>query len=151
MTELVPTVMADPARARMEPSRMLLAPSVAAVPRAQMFAAIANLKIEHFVLHCLERGDFKRLLFDGNVKFIYLREATLTISNQKNDTHGKLIHHETINQAACPRNSLGIHHIMSRTNNNAATPSSACQPAKHEDIKHVRATHINTRVKDQLT
>jgi hypothetical protein len=37
---------------------------------------------------------------------------------------------------------------MSTTNNNASTPISAYQPSKHADIKHVRSTHINTRVKD---
>jgi hypothetical protein len=75
--------------------------------------------------------------------------ATLSISNQKNGTRGELIHHETINLDTCPTNSLArrIHHIMSVTND-PATPISAYQPKPHTDLKHVRSSHINTKVKD---
>jgi hypothetical protein len=75
--------------------------------------------------------------------------ATLTISNQKNGTRGELIHHETINLDTCPTNSLArrIHHIMSVTRD-PTTPISAYQPKPHADLKHVRSSHINTKVKD---
>lgn len=75
--------------------------------------------------------------------------ATLTISNQKNGTRGELIHHETIDTDTCPTNSLArrIHHIMAATND-PTTQISAYQPKRHADLKHVRSSHINTKVKE---
>jgi hypothetical protein len=75
--------------------------------------------------------------------------ATLTISNQKNGTRGELINHETINLNTCPTNSLArrIHHIMLVTKD-PHTPTSTYQSKPHANLKHVRSSHINTKVKD---